>query len=114
MQTTYPFDLILFRLEQLQSSVNILSENAQEVTPAQSAGYDRLLDLSEAEEARYVRIHDTFVEYQKKFISHLITEQRTLILKVTKWGSISNVYLVIATKNGEISEKVSKKIIYDN
>ncbi|MEP7110545.1 MAG: helix-turn-helix domain-containing protein [Ferruginibacter sp.] len=50
MQTTNPFDLILSRLEQLQSSVNILSENAQKNTPALQADPDRLLDLSEASE----------------------------------------------------------------
>ncbi len=50
MQTTNPFDLILSRLEQLQSSVNVLSENAQKGTPPQSADPDRLLDLSEAAE----------------------------------------------------------------
>ena len=50
MQSTNPFDLILSRLEQLQSSVNVLSENAQKTAHAPQADPDRLLDLSEAAE----------------------------------------------------------------
>ena len=50
MQSTNPFDVILSRLEQLQSSVNFLSENAQKTAPAPQADPDRLLDLSEAAE----------------------------------------------------------------
>jgi excisionase family DNA binding protein len=51
MQTTNPFDLILSRLEQLQSTVNVLSENAQKISlPLPPADPERLLDLSEAAE----------------------------------------------------------------
>ena len=50
MQTTNPFDLILSRLEQLQSSVNVLSENAQKPTVPATSDQGRLLDLAEAAE----------------------------------------------------------------
>lgn len=44
MQTANPFDLILSRLEQLQSSVNVLSENALRITPEPQGDLNRLLD----------------------------------------------------------------------
>ena len=46
MQTTNPFDLILSRLEQLQSSVNVLSENAQKPTIQPTSEQGRLLGLA--------------------------------------------------------------------
>ncbi len=50
MQINNPFDLILSRLEQLQSAVNVLSENTQKNIPASMPDHDRLLDLTEAAE----------------------------------------------------------------
>src|SRR6476659_7916117 len=50
MQTNNPFDLILSRLDRLQTTVNTLSENAQKPTAVPVNNPDRLLDLSEAAE----------------------------------------------------------------
>lgn len=50
MQTTNPFDLILSRLELLQSTVNVLSQNAQKPPTAVTTDQGRLLDLAEAAE----------------------------------------------------------------
>ena len=50
MQTNNPFDLILSRLDQLQTTVNTLSENAQKSSAIPATNPDRLLDLSEAAE----------------------------------------------------------------
>ncbi|MDN3657073.1 helix-turn-helix domain-containing protein [Ferruginibacter paludis] len=48
MQTNNPFDLILSRLDQLQTTVNTLSEQSQQSVAAPYADPDRLLDLTEA------------------------------------------------------------------
>ena len=50
MQTINPFDLILSRLEQLQSAINVLSENADKSPTLATPDKDRLLDLAEAAE----------------------------------------------------------------
>ena len=50
MQTNNPFDLILSMLDQLQTTVNTLSENAQKPIAVPVNNPDRLLDLSEAAE----------------------------------------------------------------
>ena len=50
MQTNNPFDLILSMLDQLQTTVNTLSENAQKSSAIPATNPDRLLDLSEAAE----------------------------------------------------------------
>lgn len=48
MQTTNPFELIISRLDELQSSVNSISDRAQKETTKQTADPERLLDLTEA------------------------------------------------------------------
>lgn len=48
MQTTNPFELIISRLNELQSSVNSISEKAQKETRKQPTDPERLLDLTEA------------------------------------------------------------------
>ncbi len=48
MQTTNPFELIISRLDQLQLSVNDISERAQKEATKQTADPQRLLDLTEA------------------------------------------------------------------
>lgn len=48
MQTTNPFDMIIERLELLQSTVNLLSNNAQRNTSPPKNDLERLLDLPEA------------------------------------------------------------------
>lgn len=48
MQTTNPFDVIMERLELLQSSVNLLSANAQKTSTPPKSDPERLLDLPEA------------------------------------------------------------------
>ena len=51
MQNTNPFDLILSRLDQLQSTINVLSSTAQKQTSSPpTPDKDRLLDLAEAAE----------------------------------------------------------------
>ena len=50
MQTSNPFELILSRLEQLQTTVNILTDNSQKPPPSPQSNPERLLDLSEAAE----------------------------------------------------------------
>jgi excisionase family DNA binding protein len=50
MQTNNPFDLILSRLDQLQSTVNILTDSAQKIPSQAAANPERLLDLAEAAE----------------------------------------------------------------
>jgi len=50
MQTSNPFELILSRLDQLQSTVNTLADNNQKPTTNESFNPDRLLDLTEAAE----------------------------------------------------------------
>lgn len=47
MQTNNPFELILTKIEQLQTTVNTLSENARKPAPKQNDNPDRLLDLPE-------------------------------------------------------------------
>jgi hypothetical protein len=49
MQTSNPFDLILERLEQLQSTVNMLSDSTKKAATAKP-DMERLLDLTEAAE----------------------------------------------------------------
>lgn len=48
MQTTNPFELIISRLDELQSTVNTISDRAQKETAKQTADPGRLLDLTEA------------------------------------------------------------------
>ena len=48
MQTTNPFELIISRLDELQTSVNSISERAQKEATKQTADPERLLDLTEA------------------------------------------------------------------
>jgi len=48
MQTSNPFELILTKIEQLQTTVNTLSENARKPALKQNDSPDRLLDLPEA------------------------------------------------------------------
>jgi hypothetical protein len=48
MQTINPFELILTKIEQLQTTVNTLSENSKKSTKPQNESPDRLLDLPEA------------------------------------------------------------------
>ncbi len=48
MQTANPFELIISRLDELQSSINSISEKAQKETTKQTADPERLLDLPEA------------------------------------------------------------------
>lgn len=48
MQTANPFELIISRLDELQSSINSISEKAQKETTKQTADPERLLDLTEA------------------------------------------------------------------
>lgn len=50
MNTSNPFDLILSRLDQLQSTVNILTDNTQKAPPLAAFNPERLLDLAEAAE----------------------------------------------------------------
>jgi hypothetical protein len=50
MQTINPFELILSRLDQLQSTVNVLTDKATNSTPGPAVNPDRLVDLSEAAE----------------------------------------------------------------
>lgn len=51
MQNTNPFDLILSRLDQLQSTMNVLSSTAQKQTfTVPAPDKNRLLDLAEAAE----------------------------------------------------------------
>ncbi len=48
MQTNNPFELILSRLDQLQSTVNSLADNNQKPTGTDIFNPERLLDLTEA------------------------------------------------------------------
>ena len=48
MQTTNPFELILSRLDQLQLSVNYLTDKTQKQSTKPTEDPDRLLDLTEA------------------------------------------------------------------
>ena len=48
MQTTNPFELIISRLDDLQTSVNIITDRTQKETTKQTADPERLLDLTEA------------------------------------------------------------------
>lgn len=48
MQTTNPFELIISRLDELQLTVNNISDRAQKETAKQPADPERLLDLTEA------------------------------------------------------------------
>jgi len=48
MQTSNPFELILTKIDQLQTTVNTLSEISQKTPPQQNDNPDRLLDLSQA------------------------------------------------------------------
>lgn len=50
MQTANPFELILSKLDQLQTTVNNLTDNNQKSTSPRMADPERLLDLSEAAE----------------------------------------------------------------
>jgi excisionase family DNA binding protein len=50
MQTNNPFDLILSRLDQLQTTVNVLTDKANNTPTVPISNPDRLLDLSEAAE----------------------------------------------------------------
>ena len=72
MQTNNPFDLILSRLEQLQSSVNVLSENSLKITPARQADSDRLLDLSEAAEVMRKVLYESAVPTWLLFFNWMI------------------------------------------
>lgn len=47
MQSSNPFDLIIARLDQLQSTVNLISDNAQKAS-VKNSDQDRLMDLTEA------------------------------------------------------------------
>jgi excisionase family DNA binding protein len=48
MQSSNPFDIILARLDQLQSTVNTLSEHSQKTKETSTTNPDRLLDLPDA------------------------------------------------------------------
>lgn len=48
MQTINPFELILTKIEQLQTTVNTLSENSKKTMKPPNYSPDRLLDLIEA------------------------------------------------------------------
>ncbi|HVU93715.1 MAG TPA: helix-turn-helix domain-containing protein [Puia sp.] len=48
MQTNNPFDLILSKLDQLQTAVNGLAENTQKPSSPALSSPERLLDLGEA------------------------------------------------------------------
>ncbi len=48
MQTTNPFELFISRLDELQLSVNSISDRAQKETTKPPADPERLLDLTEA------------------------------------------------------------------
>ena len=48
MQTINPFELILSRLDQLQSTVDSLADNSQKPATANIFNPERLLDLTEA------------------------------------------------------------------
>ena len=48
MQTINPFELILSRLDQLQSTVDILTENKHKSANTDVSNPERLLDLTEA------------------------------------------------------------------
>ena len=48
MQTTNPFELIISRLDELQLTVNNISDRAQKETAKPPADPERLLDLTEA------------------------------------------------------------------
>jgi len=48
MQTTNPFELIISRLDELQSTVNTISDRAQKETAKPPADSERLLDITEA------------------------------------------------------------------
>lgn len=48
MQTNNPFELILSRLDQLQSTVNSLADNNQKPATREIFNPERLLDLTEA------------------------------------------------------------------
>jgi excisionase family DNA binding protein len=50
MQTINPFDAILSKLDQLQTTINILTENAPKAPLLPANDPQRLLDLSEAAE----------------------------------------------------------------
>jgi excisionase family DNA binding protein len=50
MQTINPFELILSRLDQLQSTVNVLTDKATTPNAGPAVNPDRLVDLSEAAE----------------------------------------------------------------
>jgi excisionase family DNA binding protein len=50
MQTANPFELILSKLDQLQTTVNNLADNTHKPDGARKADPERLLDLSEAAE----------------------------------------------------------------
>lgn len=48
MQVDNPFDLIISRLDQLQSAVNLLTDQSQKAPGHGNEGPERLLDLAEA------------------------------------------------------------------
>src|SRR6186713_3465118 len=50
MQTSHPFELILSRLDLLQTTVNILTDATSKTTQMPNSNPERLLDLSEAAE----------------------------------------------------------------
>ncbi len=47
MQTSNPFELIMLRLDQLQLTVNTLSDTSQKHSPTEILNPERLLDLPE-------------------------------------------------------------------
>lgn len=96
MQTTNPFDMIIERLEVLQSTVNLLSDNAQRTTSAPKNDPERLLDLPEA--AAIVRkpvgtvryyIHHRNLPATKIGKSYLI-KLRELLNWINQFDGVSN------------------------
>jgi excisionase family DNA binding protein len=101
MQTINPFELILSRLDQLQSTVNTLTDNNQKRATTDIVNPDRLLDLTEA--AQVVRkpvgtvryyIHHRNLPAMKVGKSYLIKLQALLdwVNEFTKKEPVKDVF----------------------